>query len=162
MNNEILDNVAAELKKFDIKLSKKRIAFGMLIDFIADAREVRSGNTYRATEKAVASTERYDGRTTLVTLVCDERIVVTMTELKKLEGKEVDCIKYESETMELARYIELYYNGNHGTFAADMGVSQSKVSEWKRLGWVVHDGKLWSSKRTLQKGPEQEMASLPN
>ena len=159
------DEVAKELAAHGIILSPVRVAFGVLSGFVADDDDDMHGNTYRASEHAVINMKAGVSRGTvdaIATLVLDERIVVTMAELKKLNQEESDVIMFSSKPMELDRYIRLYYDGNNGKFAAAMGVHASKVSEWKKLGWVAYDDKLWSSKRTLKNGEQdEEVASLP-
>lgn len=159
------DAVAKELAAHGIILSPERIAFGILSDFVADDDDNFHGNTYRASKNAVMNMRAEASRGTvdaLATLVLDERIVVTMSELNKLNQEESDVLLFSSKPMELDRYIRLYYGGNNGKFAAAMGKHASKVSEWKRLGWIAYDGKLWSSKRTLKHGnQDEEVASLP-
>ncbi|QFH71055.1 hypothetical protein FR762_15590 [Enterobacter sp. E76] len=163
---EVSDEVVSELAKHDIQLSDKRIAFGALSDFVVDKGEEELGNCYRASVSAVENMRKGASRGTvdaLATLVCDERIVVTKDELKKLNQQESDVVTYSSEVMEIERYISIYYNGSHKDFAAALNVTPSKISEWKKLGWVIYDGKIWSSKRTLSRGGRRsEIAVLPD
>lgn len=159
------DAVAVELAKHGIALSDKRVAFGLMSEFLVDEAEFNK-NTYRTTVDAAKNLAKLpqNGRSVdaLLTVVLDERIAVTQAELRKLNAVECDGINFSAKPLELECYIKSHYAGNHKAFADAMGVAPSKVSEWKRLGWVAYEGKLWSSKRTLgAPGSDVEMIALP-
>ncbi|MGX5010930.1 hypothetical protein ACWKX5_06580 [Enterobacter asburiae] len=162
---ETADVVETELASHGIELSHKRIAFGVLSDFVADDNDAKKGNTYRATKAAVREISSEIARGTvpvLATMVVDEIVVVTLDELAKLSQPESDALRFSAGPMELERYIELNFGGNHSAFASAMGVNKSKISEWKKLGWIAYDGALWSSKRTLSNGKDNvKMLDLP-
>lgn len=162
---ETADAVETELASHGIELSHKRIAFGVLSDFVTDGNDAKKGNTYRATKAAVRKMSSEIARGTvpvLATMVVDEIVVVTLDELAKLNQPEADALRFSARPMELERYIELNFGGNHSAFASAMGVNKSKVSEWKKLGWIAYDGALWSSKRTLSNGKDNvKMLDLP-
>ncbi|HBW7283416.1 hypothetical protein PU695_27465 [Klebsiella pneumoniae] len=163
------DEVAAEMFKYGIRLSDKRIAFGLLNEFIPTGPDSLQGNTYRASVRVIALLkdieEDYDSYVKagiMVGLISGERIALTAEEMRKTGQKDQDVLRFSNEAMELERYIKLYYRGSHKDFAEAMGVTPSKVSEWKKLGWIVYRGQLWSSKRTLARNDDVMMCKLPD
>lgn len=162
------DDVAEELFKHGIRLSDKRIAFGLMNEFVTEDQEMPQGNTYRASVQVIALLENiindydaYAKARVMGGIVGGELIALTAAEMKTVGLLEHDLLNFRSEAMELERYINLHYNGSHKDFAEAMGVAPSKVSEWKKLGWIAYKGRLWSSKRTLASNDSVTNYQLP-
>lgn len=51
--------------------------------------------------------------------------------------------------MELAEYIEKYFNGNKSAFARHEGVDPSQVHQWIKMGCIVLNGKMYSPRRDM-------------
>ncbi|QKJ89347.1 hypothetical protein PMPD1_4449 (plasmid) [Paramixta manurensis] len=159
------DPVRAEAAKSGIKISGRRIAFGLIAEWIAKPSHEEEGVTYRASEKAVAMLEDenadHNGPGGLVTAeIAGELIVVTMRELKKLGQKDHFVKQFETETTDLKTYIDKHY-ASQREFAQAMGVADSKVSLWCKEGWIVYGNHLWSSKRSLPATDSERAINIP-
>jgi hypothetical protein len=148
------DLAATELASHGIEIGSKRVAFSDAGQRIASKHDVSTGNTYRASVRAVKALEMYaDGfwENNLVEIgkISGELIALTHDEMKKLGLKDQSVLDVNSGRRELRSYIEQNYGGNQAEFARVMGVTRHKVSEWISNDWIVYKGKLWSSRRDL-------------
>ncbi|WP_158785131.1 hypothetical protein [Pantoea sp. BAV 3049] len=150
-NESAEDEVAKIAEESGIRLSPRRVAFGQLSDFVCKPGDENKGQTYRASVDAVRLMDREQDYNPATALIGGEHIVVTVSELKKLNQEDHDVLTFSAQAMELRDYIARYYENNQSLFAEKMGVNRSKVNLWIKSGWVALNGKLYSSKRDLPK-----------
>ncbi len=96
-NKTELEMFGAEVEIEDVQIHPKlRIGFGLLSDFVADAKKQEEGVTYPASRSAIRATKRGDGGTMTVLINGHGLTAVTVSEAKKLNLPEQEAEWYQS------------------------------------------------------------------
>lgn len=59
--------------------------------------------------------------------------------------------------MTLTTFIEKHFNGNKSAFARSQDVTPQQVTPWIREGWIVVENTLYSPKRELNMGVQENL-----